>query len=204
MQNLRKNKLFGDIKEIYWIWKIELSAEREDSIKDYFKEQIVDFKYPSNVEDFNDLLEMYKRKKSDCNENYLGENTILDRVIVMDNISGLADKSEEFANFLTVSRMYGLTCVYIFHKIYPTRQHWQMILSQTKIFNFFPGSILATAIISILSSFASRYKHTYIPRRDVWINRLYLEISNSSQKQCLTRDTRDVNDLGPAKLKDTS
>ena len=106
MQNLRKTKLFGDIKEIYWIWKIELSAEREDSIKDCFKEKIVDFKYPSNVEDFNDLLEMYKRKKSDCNKNYLGENTILDRVIVMDNISGLADKSEEFANFLTVSRKY--------------------------------------------------------------------------------------------------
>ena len=156
------------------------------------------------MEDFTDLLEIYKRKKSGCNENYLSENMILDRVIVMDDVSGLADKSEEFANFLTVSRKYKLTYRYIFHKIYPTRQHWQMILSQTKIFNFFPGSIQATAIIRILSSFASRYKHTYIPRRDVWINRLYLEISNSSQKQCLTRDTRDVNDLGPAKLKDTS
>ena len=134
------------------------------------------------MEDFNDLLEIYKRKKSDCNENCLGENTILDRVIVMDDVSGLADKSEEFANFLTVSRKYGLACVYIFHTIYSARQHWQMILSQTKIFNFIPGSIQATAIIRILSSFNCRYKHTYIPHRYLWITRLYLEISNSKQK----------------------
>ena len=180
VQNLGRNKLFGDIKEVYWISKIELSAERQDSIKDCFKDQIVDFKYPSSVEDFNDLLEIYKQKKSDCNENYLSENTILDRDIVYGylgisrDISSRADKSEEFANFLTVSRKYGLTCVYIFYTIYPKRQHWQMILSRTKIFSFFPASIQATATIRILFSFASRYKHTYIPRRDLWINRLNL------------------------------
>ena len=43
---------------------------------------------------------------------------VLDRLIVMDNVSGLADKSEEFANFLTVSWRYELTGVYIFHTIY--------------------------------------------------------------------------------------
>ena len=42
---------------------------------------------------------------------------ILDKVIVMDDVSGLADKSDEFANLLTVSRKYGLTCMYIFHTI---------------------------------------------------------------------------------------
>ena len=118
----------------------------------------------------------------------------------MDDVSGLADKSDEFANFLTVSRKYGLTCVYIFHTIYPTRQNWQMIMLQTKIFNFFPGSVQASSIVGILSSFASRYKNTYIPPQNVWINRLYFEISNSRQKKCLTIDTRDVNDLGPGKF----
>ena len=82
------------------------------------------------MENFNDLLEIFKRKKSSFNENYLGENMILDRVIVMDNVSGLADRSEKFANFLSVSRN-------IFNTIYLIRQHWQMILSQTKIFDFF-------------------------------------------------------------------
>ena len=48
---------------------------------------------------------------------------ILDRLIVMDNISDLADKLEELTNFLAVSRKYGLTYVYIFHTLYPTRQH---------------------------------------------------------------------------------
>ena len=61
-QNLGKNKLFGDIKEVYWISKIELSAETEDGIKDCFKDQIVNFKYPSSVEDFNDMLEICKQK----------------------------------------------------------------------------------------------------------------------------------------------
>ena len=119
----------------------------------------------------------------------------------MDDVSGIVDKSEEFANFVTVSRKYRLTCAYIFHTIYLTRLHWKMILSQTKIFNFFPGSIQATAIIKILSSFTSRYKHTYIRHRDLWTNHLYLEISNLTQKQCLTIDTRDVNNLGPAKFR---
>ena len=46
---------------------------------------------------------------------------ILDKVIVMDNVSGFSDKSDEFPNFLTVSRKCGLTYVYIFHATYPTR-----------------------------------------------------------------------------------
>ena len=32
VKNLGKNNLFGDIKEMYWILKIELSKEREDSL----------------------------------------------------------------------------------------------------------------------------------------------------------------------------
>ena len=94
-----------------------------------------------------------------------------------------------------------MTCVCIFHTIYPTRQHWQMILSQTKLFNFFPRSVQATAIVRILFSFCNRYKHNYIPHRDLWVNCFYFEISNSTQKQCLTIDTQDVNDLGPAKFR---
>ena len=107
---------------------------------DCFKDQNVGFKYPKNI-DFNDLLKCYQQKRSDYNENYLGENMILD------DVSGLADRSEDFGNFLTVSRKYGLTFVYIFHTIYLTRQHWQMGPSQTKIFNFFPGSVQVSAII---------------------------------------------------------
>ena len=44
-------------------------------------------------------------------------------------------------------------------------------------------------------------KYNYIPCRDLWINYLYFNISDSSKKQCLTIDTRDVNELGPAKFR---
>ena len=74
-----------------------------------------------------------------------------------------------------------------------------MILSQTKIFNFFHGSVKALSI-KILPSFASRYKKNYIPNRNFWINRLYCEISNFRQKQCLKIDTREGNELGAAKF----
>ena len=68
-QNLGKNNLFGDIKEEYWIWKIKHSKEREENIRGCFNNQTVDFDYPTNVEDFNDLLEMYQRKKASFSEN---------------------------------------------------------------------------------------------------------------------------------------
>ena len=59
VQNLGKNKLFGDIKEGYRISKIEPSADRVSNIRECFKDQNVDFKYPDNVEDFNELLEIH-------------------------------------------------------------------------------------------------------------------------------------------------
>ena len=40
-------------------------------------------------------------KKIRLQKNYLGTNIVLDRLIVMDDVSGLADRSEAFANFLT-------------------------------------------------------------------------------------------------------
>ena len=76
-----------------------------------------------------------------------------------------------------------------------------MILAQTKIFNIFPGSVQTSLILKILSSFCSRYKYNFIQCRDLWIERLYFNISNSSKKQYLTIDTRDVNELGPAKFR---
>ena len=36
VQNLGKNKLFGDIATVYWISKISLSAEREEKIIEIF------------------------------------------------------------------------------------------------------------------------------------------------------------------------
>ena len=86
-QNLGKNKMFHNIKQVTGVSKISLSTERGNIIRDCFVEQKVVFKYPNSTEDFDDLLEFCQRKKAPCNENYLGENMVLDRLIVIDNVA---------------------------------------------------------------------------------------------------------------------
>ena len=139
--------------------------------------------------------------KSDYVDSELGEQLAITRLIIMDDVSGLADKSEEFSNFMTVSRKYGFSCLYVFHTIYPGRQSWEMIMSQTHIFNFFPGSIHSNRILKTLSLFESRQKNTYLPNQQVWLNKLYFQISNSKEKKRLTIDMREVNELGPGKFR---
>ena len=149
VQNLGKTKMFWEIKEIIWVPKIQLSKDRGKNIREFFADKEMDFKYPNNI---HELLEYFQMQKAPCNEKLLGKNIKRDRLIIIDDVSGLAGKSETFANFLTVSRKFGLTCIYIFHTIYPTRQEWQMILVQTKIFNIFPGSIQTSSVVKILSN----------------------------------------------------
>ena len=116
IQKLGKNKLFGsEISDIFWVSKIVLSTEREDSIRGSFVEQEVHFSCPHDLEDFNYLVENFTQDKSEYVDNELGENLQVNELIIMDDFSGLADKSQEFSNFLTVSRKYGYSCLYVFH-----------------------------------------------------------------------------------------
>ena len=167
IQQLGKNKLFGsEISHIFWVSKIILSSERESDIRETFKNQNVIFSYPTDLFEFNYLIRNFTQDKSDYIDSAgssLGENLKINKLIIMDNISGLADKSDDFSNFLTVSRKYGFSCVYVFHTIYPGRKRWEMIMSQTHIFNFFPGSVHSSRILKTLALFASRQKNTYLP-----------------------------------------
>ena len=61
--------------------------------------------------------------KYDYVNSELGEDMVIDCLIVMDDVSGLADTSQNFANFVTVSRKYGISCLYVFHTIYPNREN---------------------------------------------------------------------------------
>ena len=82
--------------------KIILSKEREDSIRDGFEDQEVQFSYPNDIDDFNYLIGDFMQNRSDYIDNNEGESLPVTRLIVMDVVSGLADnKSEEFLNFLT-------------------------------------------------------------------------------------------------------
>ena len=190
------NKMFRkDIVEIFWVSKIFLNKDRENSIRDSFQDKKIHFSYPQDLNDFNYLIENFMQVKADYVDNDMGELPVVNRLIILDDVSGLADKSEEFSNFLTVTRKYGFSCLYVFHTMYPGRQSWEMIMSQTHIFNFFPGSIHSSRILKTLSLFDSRQKNSYIPNQQVSLNRLYFQISNSKEKKCLTIDTRETNEL---------
>ena len=141
--------MFGDVKTVYWISKISLSQEREEKIKKCLGDEEVNFHYPENLDDFNYLVEAFMQKKSEYVNNEIGEEVITNKLIVMDDVSGLADISDESANFLTVSRKYGVTCVYIFQTIYPSRQNWQMIMSQTQILIFFRALSIAVQLLEL-------------------------------------------------------
>ena len=105
IQKLGQNKLFGsEITDVFWVSKIVLSKEREEFIRDSFEEQDVHFSYPHDLEDFNYLVENFSQDKSEYIESEMGEELAVNRLIIMDDVSGLADKSEAFSNFLTVSR----------------------------------------------------------------------------------------------------
>ena len=125
IQNIAKNDLFGELKEIFWISKISLPTERKENIKSCFKKH-VDFKYPQNLNDFDMELDFFQRKREDnnCNENIvMGEDNIFSKLIATVDVSGLADKFDNLANLSTVSRKFNFTCVYVFHTIYPIRSN---------------------------------------------------------------------------------
>ena len=183
----RKKNLFGDYPKFTWCLKSFFQKKDKMQSKS-FSDQEVHFNYPENLDDFNYLIENFMQIKSDYVNSELGEDMVIDCLIVMD-VSALADKSDNFANLLTVSRKYGFSCLYVFHTIYPNRQNWVMILSQPHIFNFFPGSIHSGKILKTLSLFARRYKSSYVPTQNVWLSKHYFDIFRSKQKQCLTVDT---------------
>ena len=88
--------------------------------------------------------------------------------------------------------------------MYLAKQNWQMIISQTKIFNIFAGSSQISSISKILMANCKRYTFEYIPTRELCLNRPYFEISNSNKKSCLTIDCRNFNSIEPSNFRTTA
>ena len=121
---------FGKLKEAEWISGISLTKKREARTQTNFSCE-VEFYYPDDEDEFDAILEELKSKSRDDEEtaddndcetnvnNAFGQNSIGDRLIVFDDVSGLAVNSKKFASFLTVARKYNDNCFYIFHTIYP-------------------------------------------------------------------------------------
>ena len=126
-QKLAVNNFFGKLKKTEWVSYIKLTKEREAEIESCFACP-VEFHYPQGQNDLKDFLDDFKQiSKSDETDNkynlnnIFGEKTTRDRLIIMDDVSGLADETKNFASFLTVARKYRYSCVYIFHTIFPEK-----------------------------------------------------------------------------------
>ena len=96
------------------------------------------------------------------------------------NVSCLADRSNTFAIFLTVTRKFGYHRVYRFHIILPEKEIWKKIMSQTNVFNIFPSSAPYQTVASLLQSNIVRTTEKYLPTRSLWINKLFIELANDN------------------------
>ena len=158
-------------------------------------------------DELDSLIETFKLRAQEISadnvnlSNSYGEIKKMYHLIVLDDVSGVADLSKKFANFLTVSRKYGYNCVYVFHLILPQNQIWQKILSQTNIFNIFPASVPYNSVAKILqANFISQTKG-YVPIRNLWLSRAFTDLANSREKNCLTIDCGYINQNGPGRFR---
>ena len=210
IQNLAINDFFGDLKIVKWLSGIRLNKKREAEIESNFNCE-VNFAYPNDKDELADKIEEYKlESEGQTNENndedyqtvnIFGENKKRDKLIVFDDVSGLADDSKKFASFLTVARKYNYSCIYAFHTIYTEKSNWKTILSQTNIFNIFPASVPFNSVKKILELGCIRKTNKYIPQASLWISRLFIELANKNYKVCLTLDCSNVNTNGPGRFR---
>ena len=190
-----------------WVSGIYLTKEREAEIESNFNCE-VKFAYPSNKDELADKLEeckleseTEKKDKNKDNVNIFGEKLEHDKLIVLDDVSGLADNSKKFVSFLTVARKYSYNCVYIFHTIYPEKANWRSILLQTNIFNIFPASVSLNVEKFFLEGSCIRKTTKYIPQTSLWISRLFIELANKDEKICLTLDCSNKNKDGSGRFR---
>ena len=117
---------------------------------------------------------------------FFGEEKERDRLIVMDNDSGLA-----FASFLTDMRKFCYSCVLNFYLFYPEKANWKLMISQTKMLNLFAAYVNLSSVTSILSVSCTRVTFCQIPKSSLWLDRLPIDLSHkSSSGKILTNLSR--------------
>ena len=124
-QKLAINNFFGKLKKTEWVSYIILTREREAEIKSCFQCE-VEFHYLQDQVALSDLTKESKNRLSkNSNENNVnnvfGEKKVCDRLIIMDDVSGLADEFKKFAAFLSVTIKCNYNCVQIFHTVFPEK-----------------------------------------------------------------------------------
>ena len=175
IEKLGLNNFFGNIVKTEWVSGIAIDKKREAEIQSYFKNE-TEVHIEQDQDKLHALIDTFKQRSHENYEdssnnnkvnNSFGENRKMDRLIIMDNVSGIADVSKTFSNFLTVSRKFGYNCIYVFHVIVPSSQVWQKIISQTNIFNIFPASVPFNTVSKIIQSNCILQSKKYVSARSI-------------------------------------
>ena len=213
IEKLGLNNFFGDIVKTEWISGISIDKKREGEIQSYFKNE-TELHIAEDEDQLKSLIDTFKQRSEESDDiqnennnnvtNFFGENRKLDRLIIMDDVSGIADISKNFSNFLTVSRKYGYNCVYVFHVINPSSQIWQKIISQTNIFNIFPATVPFNSVSKIIQGNCILQSKKYVPVRSLWLSRVFNDLANSHEKHCLTIDCGYQNKNGPGRFRSSA
>ena len=131
LEKLGLNKFWGELVKIEWISEKDVDEKREAEIQSAFSND-TEVHIAKEPEELDSLIETFKlRSESDDNnkvtknvKTLFGENKKMDRLIAMDDVSGVFDIARKFANFLAVSRKFGYHCIFVFHVISPSTQIW--------------------------------------------------------------------------------
>ena len=184
IEKLGLNNFFGNIVKTGWVSGIDIDKKREAEIQSYFKNE-TEVHIAQDQDKLHSLIDTFKQRSHehyDDNSNnnnvnsFLGQNRKINRLIIMGDVSDIADISKNFSNFLTVSRKFGYNCVYVFHVTVPSSQVWQKIISQTNIFNIFPTSVPFNMVSKIIQSNCILQSKKYVPARSLWLSRIFSDL----------------------------
>ena len=193
LEKLAINKFFGETVKSEWVSSIDIDKKHEEEIQSCFSNE-TEIHIAKEVDELDSLIENFKlRADNDSISNNLNsfrENKTLNRLIVLDDVSGIADSSKKFANFLTILRKIRYSCVYVFHLIIPSSQIWEK-----------PASVPINSVSKILQVNCVTQSKKYVPVRYVWLNRVFTDLANSHEKHCLTIDCSYLNENGPGRYR---
>ena len=118
LEKLGLNNFFGNIIKTEWISGIDIDKKREAEIQSCFSNETEVHVVKELEDELDSLTETFKlqsREESTDNNvnNSFGENKKLDRLIIMGDVSGVADVSKKLGNFLIVSRKF-VTIAFMF------------------------------------------------------------------------------------------
>ena len=97
IEKLGLNNFFGDIIKTEWISGIAIDKQREAEIQSYFKNE-TEVHIAQEQDKLDSLIETFKQRSHENSSNNVNnsfrENKKLDQLIIMDDVSGVADISK--------------------------------------------------------------------------------------------------------------